>query len=98
MSDNDWEGDPRLRTSYEETKGKLKEDKYLLEKLVSVLSRHCGEAGANEGALETAERLSITIKRLHKTGYFLSKFDEDTKWTQEEVMDMFKEIIEGNKK
>ena len=38
-----------------------------------------------------------TIQRLHETGYFFSKFGKDKTWTQEEIMEMFRFIIEGDK-
>lgn len=38
-----------------------------------------------------------TIQRLHEVGYFFSKFGKDKTWTQEELMEMFRAIIEGDK-
>ena len=37
-----------------------------------------------------------TIKRLHETGYIISKFQLDKTYTQEEILDMFKYIIDGD--
>ncbi len=38
-----------------------------------------------------------TIDRLHEIGYFLSKFQADKTYTQEDVMEIFRSIIEGDK-
>ncbi len=38
-----------------------------------------------------------TIQRLHNVGYYLSKFGKEKTWKQEEIMEFFRVIIEGDK-
>ena len=38
-----------------------------------------------------------TIQRLHEIGYYLSKFGNEKTWKQEEIMEFFRVIIEGDK-
>ena len=37
-----------------------------------------------------------TIQRLHELGYMLSKYGSEKTWTQEELMEFFRVIIEGD--
>ncbi len=36
-----------------------------------------------------------TVRRLHEVGYIISKYGSEKTWTQEEVMEIFRSIIEG---